>query len=44
MALKTYLMNVWTNLAMANYPYAANFLAPLPPYPVKVGLIKLSVA
>jgi len=34
-ALKTYLMNVWTNLAMANYPYAANFLAPLPPYPVK---------
>ncbi|XP_045116836.1 lysosomal Pro-X carboxypeptidase-like [Portunus trituberculatus] len=34
--LKAYLMDVWTNLAMVDYPYPANFLAPLPAYPVKV--------
>lgn len=33
--LKDWLTNVWTNLAMVNYPYAANFLAPLPKYPVQ---------
>lgn len=33
-ALKDYLANVWTNLAMADYPYMANFLAPLPAFPV----------
>jgi len=32
--LKEYLTDLWTNLAMANYPYPANFLAPLPAYPV----------
>jgi len=34
-ALKVYLNNAWTNMAMANYPYSANFLAPLPPFPIK---------
>uniref|UniRef100_A0A2P2HZL6 Lysosomal Pro-X carboxypeptidase n=2 Tax=Hirondellea gigas TaxID=1518452 RepID=A0A2P2HZL6_9CRUS len=33
-ALKDYLSDVWVNLAMADYPYMANFLAPLPAYPV----------
>ncbi|XP_017889844.1 lysosomal Pro-X carboxypeptidase [Ceratina calcarata] len=34
--LKAYLEDVYGNLAMANYPYEASFLAPLPAYPVNV--------
>ncbi|XP_078048841.1 lysosomal Pro-X carboxypeptidase [Augochlora pura] len=35
--LKEYLQDVYTNLAMVNYPYEANFLAPLPAYPVNAA-------
>lgn len=31
-----YLQDVFGNLAMANYPFEANFLAPLPSYPGKI--------
>uniref|UniRef100_A0A6B2EGN7 Lysosomal Pro-X carboxypeptidase n=1 Tax=Phlebotomus kandelakii TaxID=1109342 RepID=A0A6B2EGN7_9DIPT len=33
--LVDYLTDMYSNLAMANYPYPANFLAPLPAYPVR---------
>uniref|UniRef100_A0A1B6MI79 Lysosomal Pro-X carboxypeptidase n=1 Tax=Graphocephala atropunctata TaxID=36148 RepID=A0A1B6MI79_9HEMI len=33
--LKGYLDNVYANLAMVNYPYPTNFLAPLPGHPVR---------
>lgn len=32
--LISYLEDIYTNLAVVNYPYKANFLAPLPAYPV----------
>lgn len=33
---KSFLEDVYGNLAMVNYPYPANFLAPLPAYPIDV--------
>ncbi|VVC30216.1 Alpha/Beta hydrolase fold,Peptidase S28 [Cinara cedri] len=33
--LKFWAQNVYVNLAMVNYPYPANFLAPLPGHPIK---------
>ena len=35
--LKNWLINVYGNLAMVDYPYPANFLAPLPGFPIKVS-------
>nr|XP_033334208.1 lysosomal Pro-X carboxypeptidase [Megalopta genalis] len=35
--LKDYLQEAYIDLAMVNYPYAANFLVPLPAYPVKAA-------
>lgn len=37
-----YLEDVYGNLAMANYPFPANFLAPLPAYPVRQFCLPIS--
>ncbi|CAG7717024.1 unnamed protein product [Allacma fusca] len=39
--LKDWLYNVYGNLAMVDYPYAASFLEPLPAYPIKAVCEKL---
>ncbi|KAH3842718.1 hypothetical protein DPMN_116222 [Dreissena polymorpha] len=41
--LKAWLTDAWTDLAMVNYPYPANFLENLPAWPVKAVCNKLSL-
>ena len=35
---KAFLQETWVNLAMVDYPYKANFLQPLPRWPIQVNM------
>ena len=40
--LQAYLTDLWTNLAIMDYPYPTNFLAPLPANPVLAACLPLA--
>jgi lysosomal Pro-X carboxypeptidase len=42
--LKDFLQNVYINLAMVNYPYETDFLAPLPGNPINVSILNSTIA
>ncbi|XP_062241862.1 lysosomal Pro-X carboxypeptidase [Platichthys flesus] len=42
-AFKNWLQETWVNLAMVDYPYEANFLQPLPRWPIQVVCKYLSL-
>jgi len=41
--LKNFLQDVYINLAMVNYPYETNFLAPLPGNPINVSILNSTI-
>mgnify|MGYP001793564122 CR=1 FL=1 len=38
--LKNWITGAWSNIAMVEYPYPANFIQNLPAWPIKVSSIK----
>lgn len=39
--LKDFLQEIYTDLAMVNYPYETDFLAPLPGNPINVSTLRI---